>query len=108
MEAPLAQVVDTFRGAGGAAEFIVAAQRTRAGDVILQLATLEAKEGLDRAGDWPKKVCSSAHMLRQTTPIIAHNVRVAAVDDKDQGAAIETIKEANRILHPELDIAGVE
>ena len=108
MTTTLTQVVDTFRGAGGPAESIIAAHRTRGGDIVLQTTTIEAREQLEREGSWARKVCSSARILRQTTPVIIHGVRIAAVDEKDQGAAIEGIKGANRTLHPGLDIVKVE
>ena len=46
----ITQVVDTFRGAGGPAESIIAAHRTRGGDIVLQTTTIEARERLEREG----------------------------------------------------------
>ena len=83
MGATLTQIVETFRGAGGAADAIVAAYRTRQGDLILHTATLEARDNLERIEGWTKKVCKSVKVLRRTIPVIVHNIRIAAINEKD-------------------------
>ena len=108
LAATLTQVVDTFKSAGGPAESIIAAHRARGGDIILQTATIEARESLERNEDWARRACSSARTLRQTTPVVIHGVRIAAINEKDQRATIEAIKGANRTLHPGLEIVKVE
>lgn len=47
-EASLSQLVQTFQGGGGKAEEIIAARRTAGGDIILQTATVQAREELER------------------------------------------------------------
>lgn len=106
--ATLTQLVQTFRGAGGAADSIIAARCTKLGDIILQTATVEAREELERKSDWVLRVSSSARLLRQTTQVIVHGVRIAAIDNNDQEAAISILTSANKKLHPELEIVRTE
>lgn len=106
--ATLTQLVQTFRAAGGAADSIIAAHQTKIGDVILHTATVEAREELERIEGWALKVCKSARTLRQTSRVAVHAVRIAAVNDKDQGGAIEGLKAANKRLRPQLEIVRVE
>ena len=108
MGATLTQIVEIFRGAGGVADAIIVAYRTRQGDLILHTATLEVRDNLEQIEGWTKRVCKSVKVLRKTTPVIVHNIRIAAIDEKDQGAAIEALKGTNRVLHLQLDIAKVE
>ena len=108
MGAILTQIVETFRGAGEAVDAIVATYRTRQGDLILHTVTLEARDNLERIEGQIKKVCKLVKVLRRTIPVIIYNIRIEAINEKDQGAAIEALKEVNRVLYLQLDIVKVE
>lgn len=104
----LTQLVQTFCAAGGAADSVVGARQTKRGEIILHTSTVEARVELERTEGRATKVCKSARTLRQTSGVAIHGVRKAAVSDKDQGAAIEGLKAANKRLHPRLEIVKVE
>ena len=108
LQASFSQLVQTFSGGGGAADAIIAARRTGGGDVVLQVATVEAREELEKTGDWAKRNCKSARVLRHTSRIAIHGVRIDTVDTGDQRVVIEGLKQDNRKLHPELDIVKAE
>ena len=105
---PLSQLTQVLQGLGGAATSIIATQKTRGGDILLDTASVEAKEELERDNGWIKEVHSSARILHKTYQVAVHGARIGAVDTKSQKGAIESLKEANKKLHPDLEIAAVE
>ena len=64
---------------------IIAARRNqrREGDIILQVATEQEKDTLEKNNEWIKESFKSAKLLRPTYPVMVHGVRVKAVDVKD-------------------------
>lgn len=77
-------------------------------DILVHAATPEARETLlERSQEWVKRVASSATVIRKGYPILAHGVRIEAVQTEDQERVIRTLTEQNATLHPGLQITRV-
>ena len=70
---------------------LVAARRLQSGDILLQAATVEARERLERNTGWEKQLFGSAKILKQTFPVLMHGVRLDAVPEGQEQQAAERI-----------------
>lgn len=86
---------------------IVAANRLKSGDILLQVTTAEARETLERETSWLSEKYKSARVLRKSFPVMVHGVKISSVKADDLVATQGRIEEDNQILHPGLEIVGV-
>ncbi|KAL9575997.1 MAG: hypothetical protein Q9212_007483 [Teloschistes hypoglaucus] len=101
-------LVKTFRNpANEATKDIVAAFTKPSGEVILVTATVEAREALEKRREWASIKYPSAEVRRQTFPVVVHGVRRAAINTERQTETIAKIVEANKVLHPGLQVDRV-
>lgn len=108
LKADREDLVRKFRNAANeATKDIVAAFTKPSGEVVLVTATVEAREALEEKKEWATVGYPSAEIKRQTFPAIVHGVRRAAVDIEKQDSTIAKIIEANRVLHPTLQVERV-
>lgn len=90
-----------------ATDNIVTLRTLPSGDYQLTTVTEDDKQSLERSNDWLQAVATSACIVRTTFTIRAHGVRIQGVDPSKQEEALATIREANKRLHPDLDIIRV-
>ena len=106
------QLVSTFaRNANLVLEgSIITARRnqSREGDIILQVATEQEKDILERNNNQIKELFKLVRLLRPTYLVIVYRVSVKAVDIEDQKGTIDSIKRQNAKLHLGLEITKVE
>lgn len=86
---------------------LVAARRLQNGDILLQAATVESRERLERNTGWEKQLFKSAKILKQTFPVLIHGVRLDAVPEGQEQQAVERITRQNEKYHPLLGISRV-
>lgn len=86
---------------------IIAARELKSGDISLQMASVEAREALEKEEAWLKNLAISTKILKQSFPLLVHGVCIAAVDTTDQKKVIEEISRKNRVLHPGLEIRKI-
>jgi hypothetical protein len=83
---------------------IIAVNRLQSGDLLLQMATTEAKEALEQAVEWVAQAFPSAVLIRKTFGVIAHGIRITAFDTNSQEANRAKIERDNQDLHPGLKV----
>ena len=86
---------------------LVAARRLQSGDILLQAATVESKERLERITGWEKQLFESAKVLKQSFPVLVHGVRVYLVPEGQEQQALERIARENEKYHLFLGISKV-
>ena len=86
---------------------LVAARRLQNRDILLQAATVEAKERLERNTGWEKQLFRSAKILKQTFPVLMHEVRLDTVPEGQEQHPAERIIRQNEKYHPFLGIFKV-
>ena len=85
-------------------EHIIATNRLKSGDLLLQVATVEAKEALERSAEWATQAYPSAILVQKAYGVMVHGMRISAFDTNDQKAIKEKIEKDNQELHPGLNI----
>jgi len=85
----------------------LALRRLPSGDLILQLASLEAKVYLEEHPEWLNAAVPGAKMHLKTYPVMVHGVKKAAVDTTNEQGAREALMQHNRTLHPGLRVCRV-
>ncbi len=83
---------------------IVAVNRLRSGDLLLQTTTQEAREALEKDTKWVSEVYGSAVVVRRSFPVMIHGMRISEFDTGNQAAIKERIETENRSLHPGLEV----
>ena len=83
LQASFSQLVQIFSGGRGVADTIITIRRTGEGDVVLQVAIVEAREELEKTSDQVKRNYKSIRVLRHTSRIVIHGVRIDTVDTGD-------------------------
>ncbi len=87
-------------------ERIVGVNRMRSGDLIVQVASEEAREGLERDTTWVANTLKTARVARKSFPVMIHAICVANFDVGNRVATKKKIEEDNRRLHPGLDVVS--
>jgi hypothetical protein len=82
-------------------------RKLASGDYQATTTTEGARKTLEENSGWTRVIAPSAAIKTKTYTVWAHGVRVAAVDASNQAQAIETIRNMNARLHPNLGIARV-
>ena len=86
-------------------EQIVAARRLYSGDVLLDVATMEAREGLEKAKGWANKgEYQTAKVLRQSFTVAVDGVCLARFSDTEKESTMRRMERENVVLHPGLEI----
>ncbi len=75
--------------------------------MILFTTTIEAREALEKNGEWVTETFLSARVLRQTFLVVAHGFRLSAIDVNNQKAVIEKITRENAGLHEDLEVIRI-
>ena len=83
---------------------IIAVNRIKSRDILLQVTLIEAREVLEREQSWVNTIYYSAVVVRKSFGVVVHGVRVSIFNTKNQQAIKEKIQRENRALHPNLDI----
>ncbi len=83
---------------------IVAVNRLRSGDLLLQTTTQEAREALEKDTRWVSEVYGSAVVVRKFFSVMIHGMRVSEFDIGNQAAIKERIEIENRSLHSGLEV----
>ena len=86
---------------------LVAARRLQSRNILLQAATVEVREQLERNIGWKKLLFGSAKVLRQTFPILMNGVRVEVIPDGCEHEAVQRITRENQKYHPGIEISHV-
>ena len=77
------------------------------GDVLISMTTKEAKEGLEKDGEWTKCLGKSAQVVRRGYGILAHGIKVDNYDTSKQAEIIEKVRSQNKSLHEGLQIIKI-
>ena len=86
---------------------LVATRQLQSRNILLQVATVEARKQLERNIRWEKLLFESAKVLRQTFPILMHRVRVEAIPDSCEHEAVQKITIENQKYYPRIEILHV-
>ena len=80
--------------------------RLRSGDILLQVASVEAREALEREDTWLRSTTglSSAIVIKKSYPVMVHAMQISRFDTNDQAAIKTSIEGENRGLHPGLKV----
>lgn len=68
---------------------------------------MESREQLERNTGWEKMLFQSAQVLKQTFPVLMHEVRLDAVPQGHKNKAASRIQRQNKKYHPGLEISKV-
>jgi hypothetical protein len=85
----------------------VAIRKLASGDYRVTLTSNDARKTLEQATGWLREVAESAKIRLATYTVRAHGVRVEALDAGNQEQCIETLRNANQKLHPDLNITRI-
>ena len=86
-------------------EQIVAARRLQSGDVLLNLASLEARESLEKVTKWASQgQYKSATVLRQSFTVAVDGMCLARFNEEEKEPAMKQMERENKVLHPHLEI----
>ena len=83
----------------------MAAKHLQSGDILLQAATMETKEHLERNTGWEKLLFQSARVLRQTFSVLMHGVKLEMVPKGQEQQVAERIARHNEKYHPDMEIS---
>ena len=82
-------------------------RRLPSNDYHITTLTENSRIELENETDWLQAFAKSAEVKRTTFAVFAHGIKIKAVDASNQARVIETIRNYNSRLHPELDIVKV-
>lgn len=77
---------------------IVAARQLKSGDIMLQAASQDAKNGIQQATEWLKALGQEAEMVKPSFPILVHGVRISSVDTENCKKTIEAFRAENHSI----------
>jgi hypothetical protein len=97
---PRLLVKDFQNQANTATADIIAAHRTRSGDVVLNTVSVESRKKLEQEEEWARMVYPSAQVLKQTFPVIVHGVNKSTIDVANAIGTIQRLNKENASLHP--------
>lgn len=101
-------ILERVKRAGGEhAKEAAAVRWLPSGDVLISMATKEAKEGLEKEGEWTKCLGKSAKVVRRGYGVLAHGIKVDSYDTTKQAEIIGKLLGQNRILHNDLQILKI-
>jgi hypothetical protein len=87
------ELVEEFQRRGGVD--VVAARRLRSGDILVTAKSKEARVQLQQSEEWTKGAGEGAEARRKRFTVIAHGIKRAQLDPKDQAKAIWEILAQN-------------
>lgn len=79
-------------------------RQLQSGDLLMQAATVESREQLERTTGWEKLLFQLAKVLKQTFLVLMHGVRLEAVCQGHKTETAEKIQRQNKKYHPGLEI----
>ena len=101
-------ILERVQKAGGDhAKKAAAVRWLPSGDVLISMATKEAKEGLEKEMEWTKCLGSSAKVIRRGYGVLAHGIKVDNYDTIKQAEIIEKVLSQNKSLHENLQIIKI-
>lgn len=101
-------ILERVKRAGGEyAKEAAAVRWLPSGDVLISMASKEAKEGLEKEGKWTKCLGSSAKVVRRGYGVLAHGIKIDSYDTTKQAEIIGKVLSQNRSLHKELQVIKI-
>ncbi len=92
--------------ANTATKNIVGAYTRGTTDVVLQTATVEGREALERMQEWASVAYPSAKVVRKTFYVAAEGACINLLDEKEKEKGLARIREDNVITHPNTDFTS--
>ena len=86
---------------------LIAAKRFQSGNILLQAATIESKERLERMRRQEKQLFESAKVLKQIFPVLVHDVRLDSISKGQKQQVLKHIARKKEKYHPLLGISKV-
>jgi len=87
-------------------DLIVSLRKLGSGDVALHAVSPEARAALEKSQEWAKGIAGSAHVVRRSFAILAHDVRIT-LDTSNQKTAIKRLVKDNARLHGGLEVLRI-
>ena len=87
---------------------VLAARRLPSGDILITTDTERTKEGLEKSKGWLTAIGQAAKVNRRKFTVLAHSMRLSAIDCTNQEEAIRQIMGCNRHLQGRVEILRVQ
>ncbi len=87
-------------------DLIMLLRKLESEDIALHVMSLKAQAALEKTQTWVKKIASSAHVVRKSFAILAHDVHIT-LNTSNQKMIIKRLVKNNARLHESLKMLRI-